>query len=222
MQAARSCLDAHGVRASNVRMHRQRTDRSWLRDSAPTGVHDANGDLVWLDWAFNAWAKYDNFADDVHVGECVARITRATRVEPQRDNGDGGIVLEGGGIETDGQGTMLVTEEWLLSDQQVRNPGFARDDYERAGVREYVVVALRQQEVYWFVLRNGRYVDFSPGADGLLRSEVFPGLWLDPAALLRRDANRLSEILRLGLATAEHAAFVARLESARFPRETSS
>ncbi|HKS05584.1 MAG TPA: agmatine deiminase family protein [Gemmatimonadaceae bacterium] len=130
--SAQSCLDAHAVRASNVRMHRQRTDRSWLRDSAPTGVHDPSGHLVWLDWAFNAWAKYDNYSDDIHVGECVARVTHATRVEPQRDAGAGAIVLEGGGIETDGQGTMLVTEEWLLSDQQVRNPGFTRDDYERA------------------------------------------------------------------------------------------
>jgi agmatine deiminase len=41
-------------------------------------------------------------------------------------------MLEGGGIETDGRGTMLVTEEWLLSDVQVRNPGFSRADYERA------------------------------------------------------------------------------------------
>ena len=129
---AHACLDAQGVRGANVRMHRQRTDRSWLRDSAPTGVHDASGNLVWLNWAFNAWAKYDNFSDDVFVGECVARVTHATRVEPLRDSGAEAIVLEGGGIETDGRGTMLVTEEWLLSDQQVRNPGFTRDDYQRA------------------------------------------------------------------------------------------
>jgi Uma2 family endonuclease len=86
-----------------------------------------------------------------------------------------------------------------------------RDDYERTGVREYVVVALRQQRVYWFVRRDNRFVEMQPGADGILRSEVFPGLWLDPAALLRGDRRRVLEVLRQGLATAEHAAFVARL-----------
>jgi len=86
-----------------------------------------------------------------------------------------------------------------------------RDDYERTGVREYVVVALRQQRVYWFVRRDGRFVEVQPGDDGILRSEVFPGLWLDPAALLRLDRRRVLEVLRQGLATPEHTAFVARL-----------
>jgi Uma2 family endonuclease len=86
-----------------------------------------------------------------------------------------------------------------------------RTDYEQAGVREYVVVALRQQRVYWFVNRNGTFVDLAPGSDGILRSEVFPGLWLDPAALLRHDKARVLEVLRQGLATPEHAAFAARL-----------
>jgi len=86
-----------------------------------------------------------------------------------------------------------------------------RDDYERTGVREYVVVALRQQRVFWFVRRDNRFVEMPPGADGILRSEVFPGLWLDSAALLRLDRGRVLEVLRQGLATPEHAAFVARL-----------
>jgi Uma2 family endonuclease len=88
-----------------------------------------------------------------------------------------------------------------------------RDDYERTGVREYLVVALRQARVVWLVAREGRFAEMAAGADGVLRSEVFPGLWLDPAALLRLDGNRVSEVLRQGLATPEHAAFVARLRS---------
>lgn len=88
-----------------------------------------------------------------------------------------------------------------------------RDDYEGAGVREYLVVALRQRRVFWFVLRNGRFEEQAPGPDGILRSEVFPGLWLDPAALLRHDGQRVQEVLRLGLASPEHAAFVAVLAS---------
>jgi Uma2 family endonuclease len=86
-----------------------------------------------------------------------------------------------------------------------------REDYERAGVREYVVVALRQDQVFWFVSRNGRFEELPPGADGIYRSEVFPGLWLDPAALLRLDAARLREVLQQGLASPEHAGFVSRL-----------
>jgi hypothetical protein len=61
------------------------------------------------------------------------------------------------------------------------------------------------------VLRNGQFEELAPGGDGILRSEVFPGLWLDPAALLQRDSTRIREVLQQGLATPEHAAFVARL-----------
>jgi agmatine deiminase len=139
---ARHALEAHGVQGERVRLHRHATDRIWLRDSAPTGVYDASGHLVWANWAFNAWAKYDNFAHDATVGTKVAEITGHPRIEPVRADsgprtlaaGMGGsrIVLEGGGIETDGAGTLLVTEEWLLSDLQVRNPGMERSDYEAA------------------------------------------------------------------------------------------
>lgn len=86
-----------------------------------------------------------------------------------------------------------------------------RRDYEETGVREYVVVLVRQRRVVWFVLCNGQFAELPPGTDGIYRSEVFPGLWLDPAALLRLDGPRLREVLQQGLASPEHAAFVARL-----------
>ncbi len=84
-------------------------------------------------------------------------------------------------------------------------------DYEQAGVREYVVVALRKQQVYWFIRHRRKFRELAPGKDGILRSEVFPGLWLDPEALLRNDKKRVLAVLRQGLASAEHAAFVAKL-----------
>ena len=84
-------------------------------------------------------------------------------------------------------------------------------DYEAAGVKEYVVVGLRQKKVLWFVRRRGKFKELAPDKDGILRSTVFPGLWLDPVALLRHDGKRLMEVLRQGLATPEHAAFVAKL-----------
>ena len=85
-----------------------------------------------------------------------------------------------------------------------------KTDYEKAGVREYVVVALRMNRVLWFV-RGGKFKEMAAGADSLLRSEVFPGLWLDPSALLRGNRKRLLAVLRRGLAAPEHAAFVAKL-----------
>jgi Uma2 family endonuclease len=88
-------------------------------------------------------------------------------------------------------------------------------DYERAGICEYIVAALRQQKVYWFVRRRGRFRDLAPGKNGVIRSEMFPGLWLDADALLRRDRKRLLAVIRQGLASPEHEAFMAKLAKVR-------
>ncbi|HUY36447.1 MAG TPA: Uma2 family endonuclease [Pirellulales bacterium] len=88
-------------------------------------------------------------------------------------------------------------------------------DYERAGVSEYVVVGLEPDEAYWHVRRDERFVRVSPDTDGLFRSVVFPGLWLDAQALFDENRGRLREIVDRGVATPEHAAFVARMAEAR-------
>ena len=90
-----------------------------------------------------------------------------------------------------------------------------RRAYEEAGVREYVVVDIGGVRVHWFALRDGRFEEVAPGEDGLHRSEVFPGLWLDPQALIEGDAARLLAGLERGTASPEHAAFAARLAEAR-------
>jgi Uma2 family endonuclease len=95
--------------------------------------------------------------------------------------------------------------------------GVKKADYERAGVPEYLVITREPDEIFWHVLRNGRYVLLPPGADGLYRSEVFPGLWLDPQALFARDLDGLIATLDQGLATQEHADFAARLGQKRVP-----
>jgi hypothetical protein len=89
------------------------------------------------------------------------------------------------------------------------------DDYERVGVLEYVVRALDPDEVLWFELRKGRLVELQTSADGLFRSGAFPGLWLDPTALLAGDTRQLRDALDQGLRTPEHAAFVAKLAAIR-------
>src|SRR5689334_1347413 len=131
LEEARTALSAHGVSASRVRCHVVPSDRVWLRDSAPTATLDEDGRAVLVNWAFNAWAKYDNWTRDAEIGKAISGITGLERVEPRRPSGER-IVLEGGGIEVNGDGLMLVTEEWLLSSVQVRNPGMTRSDYERA------------------------------------------------------------------------------------------
>jgi Uma2 family endonuclease len=86
-------------------------------------------------------------------------------------------------------------------------------DYERAGVQEYVVRAIDPDEVYWFTQEQGTLAQRPIGDDGLYRSSIFPGLWLDAAALLAGDTRRLREVIDQGCAAPEHAAFVARLAS---------
>ena len=71
--------------------------------------------------------------------------------------------------------------------------------YRRNGVREYLVWRVLENEVDWLVLREGNYVHLEPDESGLLKSEVFPGLWLDVSALLESDAARLSQKLQDGL-----------------------
>jgi Uma2 family endonuclease len=88
-----------------------------------------------------------------------------------------------------------------------------KDDYEAAGVREYVVVALRRKQVFWFTRHRGKFKEMSPDKDGIFRSQVFPGLWLDPAPLLRDDYEQVFVVLHQGLKTPEHPAFVAKLAS---------
>ena len=135
---ARMVLDAHGVSADSYRLHIVASDRVWLRDSAPTVVLEG-GRPTLVNWDFNGWAKYDNFADDVKIGTEIERLTGLPRIEPKRPDGKR-LVLEGGGIEVNGSGKLLVTEEWLLSDVQVRNPGMTRADYEDA-FAEYLGVS---------------------------------------------------------------------------------
>lgn len=80
--------------------------------------------------------------------------------------------------------------------------------YQRAGVREYITLVIDPGEVAWRQLVDGQYRMLAPGADGILRSRVFPGLWLEPHALLSRDLARIGEVLDNGLASPEHAEFV--------------
>ena len=88
-----------------------------------------------------------------------------------------------------------------------------KGDYERAGVAEYLVLCVEEQELHWFDFASRGVV--TPNRQGILRSRVFPGLWIDGPALLARDASRLAQVVQQGLASRAHAAFVKRLQAAR-------
>ena len=135
-RSARKVLKAAGVEPGTVvRFHHWPTDRVWTRDSGPTAVRHPDGGIAWIGWAFNAWAKYDNFARDAGVADRIALLSGLPIEHAVRGDDGAPLVLEGGGIETNGNGVLLVTEEWLLSSEQVRNPGLDRAGYERAFAR---------------------------------------------------------------------------------------
>ncbi|CAN5301750.1 Uma2 family endonuclease [soil metagenome] len=86
-----------------------------------------------------------------------------------------------------------------------------KDVYRRAGVLEYVVLAIEQRTVTWFDFRARRQI--APDSAGLCKSRIFPGLWLAIPAFLDQDQKGMGTALRAGLQSPEHTAFVKRMES---------
>lgn len=164
-----------------------------------------------------AWLAY--YAEQVPVLVAMRNVT--TILGPKSElQPDLSLVIPpefGGQTQTDNEwlrGAPEIVGE-VADETRYVDLGPKLEDYERAGVREYVVRALEPDAVYWYLMRNGRFEDLPPGPDGIYRSEVFPGLWLDPRALIRGDRRRLREVVELGCATPEHAAYVARLAAIR-------
>lgn len=80
--------------------------------------------------------------------------------------------------------------------------------YRRNGVQEYIVWQSYENQIDWFQLRQGRYVALEPDGEGIIRSEVFPGLWLSVAALQGGNLAEVLAVLQRGLQTPEHQALV--------------
>ncbi|GEA26113.1 hypothetical protein MiAbW_00659 [Microcystis aeruginosa NIES-4325] len=83
--------------------------------------------------------------------------------------------------------------------------------YRRNQLQEYLVWRFYEQEIDWFRLQAGEYIKLEPHSDGIMRSQIFPGLWLDKNALLMGDLGKVLVILQRGLETAEHRDFVNKL-----------
>jgi agmatine deiminase len=105
------------------------TDRVWTRDYGPMFVVARSGRRAVVKWRFNGWAKYPNHQRD---NRAALRIwNRLDAIDLITPRAGCGVVLEGGAIDGNGRGTLLTTEECLLSKVQQRNPGLTRRDYER-------------------------------------------------------------------------------------------
>jgi agmatine deiminase len=156
-----SILKKSGAHLSNVDFFRIPTDRGWMRDSGPICVRNAEGEVAYNNFRFNGWAKYSNHKKDARVVELANRTLRRRIWQPVHDGKR--VVLEGGSIDVNGAGTLLTTEECLLSKIQERNPGFARETYAEV-FKDYFGVT----NVVW--LKNGIAGDDTHGhVDDLAR-----------------------------------------------------
>ena len=135
-------LELAGANLKRVRFFKAATDRAWVRDSGPTfvvmnpaanpGERDGNPPILLIDWRFNAWAKYDNWKRDNRLPRKIATWLELPRWTPRfrQDGRKFRVVMEGGAIDVNGKGTLLATEECLLSPIQARNPDMSRKDIE--------------------------------------------------------------------------------------------
>ena len=137
---AQRALDRADAFSSNIRFHRWPTNRVWLRDSGCIFLTHGTGgssheksparESLAMKFRFNAWAKYSNWRYDEKIGSLMSKASHAKEIRPV--SGETRIVLEGGSIDVNGAGTILTTEECLLSKVQERNPHMSRVHYEKA------------------------------------------------------------------------------------------
>jgi agmatine deiminase len=144
-QKARRVLKKCHVRMEAVEFFHIPTDRSWTRDFCPMFVRNDRGQRGVLNWRFNGWAKYENSKYDDAATELLAGLGFRMWTPYWKERR---VVLEGGSIEVNGAGTLLTTEECLLSQVQARNPELTREDME-----EVFAHYLGAHHTLW--LRNG-------------------------------------------------------------------
>ena len=157
----RAILKKSGANLGAVDFFRIPTDRGWMRDSGPICVKNSAGEVAYTHWRFNGWAKYPNHKKDAAVVSQASKKLKRRHWQPTHKGRR--VVLEGGSIDVNGLGTLLTTEECLLSETQERNPGFTREDYSEV-FKNYLGIT----NVLW--LKNGIAGDDTHGhVDDLAR-----------------------------------------------------
>jgi len=146
----------------------------------------------------------------------IAACEPTTRLEQSSEPQPDGLLMrvQGGTAQIDSDDYVTGSPELvaeIAASSLSLDRGAKRHDYEQAGVPEYVLFLMEEQRVEWHALRSGRYELLPSDPSGILRSEVFPGLWLNVVAFFALDVRAVLATLQQGLATPEHAAFVAHL-----------
>jgi agmatine deiminase len=177
---ARSILTKACAYLENVDFFQVPTDRGWMRDSGPICVKNAAGEVRFNHFVFNGWAKYSNHKKDAVAVTKVNKKLKRHVWQPVHKGRR--VVLEGGSIDVNGAGTLLTTEECLLSKVQERNPGFTKEDYAEV-FREYFGVT----NVLW--LKNGIAGDDTHGHVDDLTRFVNPNTVVTIVENDRTDAN---------------------------------
>jgi agmatine deiminase len=130
-----SMLKRGAADLDQVSFHSWPTDRGWTRDSGPIFLRDNSGNAGLTNWQFNGWAKYDDWHLDNEIPSRVSELLSLPEWQPSVQSHHGAkqhrVVLEGGSIDVNGAGTLLTTEECLLSEMQQRNPGVSREQLEQ-------------------------------------------------------------------------------------------
>jgi len=143
---ARRYLERAGAPVARVEFIRHPTNRGWMRDSGPIFVARRRGrkrETAIVHFHFNGWAKYPDYQKDRRVPETAAKLLRKPLFRARIHGRP--LVLEGGGIEVNGCGALITTEECYLHPRiQVRNPGVGRADFE-AALRKYLGVT----NIFW-------------------------------------------------------------------------
>ena len=132
--------------------------------------------------------------------------------EPQPD---ASLLILGGQARENEEGYIAGAPELaveVVSSTRAYDLHAKKSDYEKYGVREYLALLIREQRAVWFVREAERFVELPRPADGIFRSPLFAGLWLDEKAVLSGDTARVLDVVSVGVATPEHAAFVAELK----------
>lgn len=167
-KTATRLLAQAGVDLSQVDFFCFPTDRGWTRDSGPIFIKqdgEEKSEVALTNWRFNAWARYPDWKNDNQIPQRIARRRKLPQYKPtaRRGRGEVRVVLEGGSIDVNGEGTLLTTEGCLLSPIQQRNPGLNRGDLEKL-FEEYLGVT----KIIW--LKNGIAGDDTHGhVDDLAR-----------------------------------------------------
>jgi agmatine deiminase len=182
--SARALLRRVGVDLKRVDLVRAPTNRSWTRDYCPLFVKNARGQVAITNWRFNGWAKYRNHERDDAVNDRLARRLGMRQWKPTvvRRGRPWRVVMEGGSLDVDGRGTLLTTEECLLSPVQARNPGLSRAEIE-AVLGDHLGV----RKVLW--LGNGVAGDDTHGHVDDLARFVAPRTVVIAGETNRRDRN---------------------------------